>query len=438
MHASSLGDTQLGDDSLSMLTNLQRLGKDLERRKTSYYVREDAYKERVAALEEELASQNRGSPSGKKSESKLDELKMIQNEILESVELVQDRTARIMQEQERDLLRSFRARLFDVQTELEKEKGKKDDGLAAWRERYTQLEAELDWATEVSNRLDKVNQTLAHENSELKVKFNSQEQDRNLFIELLVSLKKDNALWRQKNSELVTENEARKVELAESLELTMGHPPIVVAVVKVFTGGPANVAAAAQAALLARQESEEKFKDANVRLRRLVAEERKNLQQVRQSYAQELKMRTEMELLLRKCVDDVRQAIAELHHESAQFSKHTAGNDLCKLYNAQPGAVPFEAFDAEEQQHTLELLLSQERVVSLIYAKTFPVVIRAAPTAKGHSFSKRQPGSPIAGDLAGLEDVQEVDESRPHTAGALNDGSHKSGKFPPIAKGVSR
>jgi hypothetical protein len=221
MHASSLGDTQLGDDSLSMLTNLQRLGKDLERRKTSYYVREDAYKERVAALEEELASQNRGSPSGKKSESKLDELKMIQNEILESVELVQDRTARIMQEQERDLLRSFRARLFDVQTELEKEKGKKDDGLAAWRERYTQLEAELDWATEVSNRLDKVNQTLAHENSELKVKFNSQEQDRNLFIELLVSLKKDNALWRQKNSELVTENEARKVEVRIEFHLSL-------------------------------------------------------------------------------------------------------------------------------------------------------------------------------------------------------------------------
>jgi hypothetical protein len=186
VHASNLGDTQLGDDSLSLMTNLSRLDKDLERRKASYYIREDAYKERVAALEEELVAQNRGSSSGKNSDGKLGELKLIQNEILESVELVQDRTARIMQEQERDLLRSFRARLFDVQTELEKEKSKKDDGLAAWRERYTQLEAELDWATEVSNRLDKVNQTLTQENYELKSKFNSQEQDRNLFIELLV------------------------------------------------------------------------------------------------------------------------------------------------------------------------------------------------------------------------------------------------------------
>jgi uncharacterized protein YnzC (UPF0291/DUF896 family) len=51
----------------------------------------------------------------------------------------------------------------------------------------------------------------------------------------------------------------------------------------------------------------------NVRLRRLVAEERKALQQLRQTYAQELKTRTEMEVLLRRCVDDVRQDIAEMY-----------------------------------------------------------------------------------------------------------------------------
>ena len=76
----------------------------------------------------------------------------------------------------------------------------------------------------------------------------------------------------------------------------------------------------------------------NARLRRLVAEERKSLQQVlfqysgafdktscniiiyqisslqlRLTYAQELKTRTEMEMLLRKCVDDVRQDIAEMY-----------------------------------------------------------------------------------------------------------------------------
>jgi hypothetical protein len=41
-----------------------------------------------------------------------------------NIDHVQEQTARILQEQERDLLRAFRARLFDLQTELEKEKSR--------------------------------------------------------------------------------------------------------------------------------------------------------------------------------------------------------------------------------------------------------------------------------------------------------------------------
>ena len=44
---------------------------------------------------------------------------------------------------------------------------------------------------------------------------------------------------------------------------------------------------------------DERYKEINKRLRRLLAEERKSLQQVRQNYAVELNARTEMELLLR-------------------------------------------------------------------------------------------------------------------------------------------
>ena len=62
---------------------------------------------------------------------------------------VQNRTARLVQEQERDLLTAFRARLLDVQAELQKEKSKKDDGAAAWIDRSRQLELEEDDMLEV-------------------------------------------------------------------------------------------------------------------------------------------------------------------------------------------------------------------------------------------------------------------------------------------------
>lgn len=40
--------------------------------------------------------------------------------------------------------------------------------------------------------------------------------------------------------------------------------------------------------------------------------------------------------------------------------------------------MPFDDFDADEHKRNLELLLSQERVVALIYAKTFPISAKGA------------------------------------------------------------
>lgn len=52
-------------------------------------------------------------------------------------------------------------------------------------------------------------------------------------------------------------------------------------------------------------------KEANNRLRKLLHEERRSLQQVRENYTKELRARTELEMLLRQCVDDVRAEISK-------------------------------------------------------------------------------------------------------------------------------
>jgi hypothetical protein len=56
--------------------------------------------------------------------------------------------------------------------------------------------------------------------------------------------------------------------------------------------------------------ADERYKEINSRLRRLLSEERKALQHVRTNYATELRSRTEIEMLLRQCVDDVKKEIA--------------------------------------------------------------------------------------------------------------------------------
>ena len=81
-------------------------------------------------------------------------------------------------EQEADLLRAFRARLFDVQAELDMEKSKTDDGASVWIEKNRQLEKDLDWAKEMADRLERMNQGLVQENQRLKTENKTQEDDR--------------------------------------------------------------------------------------------------------------------------------------------------------------------------------------------------------------------------------------------------------------------
>lgn len=205
----SLSVTDVASDDPAVLRQkIALLESDLERRQETYIKRERAYKTRIDELDEELNRQRLQKTGWMKNDSKMNKLKTMQSQIVTNVELVQDRTARILQEQERDLLRAFRARLFDVQTELEKEKSKKDDGAGAWIERSRQLEAEVEWAKEVADRLERVNQSLSSENHRLKAQFKSQEDDRAYLIKQLVAVKKDNARLRSEYVAIEQENAA--------------------------------------------------------------------------------------------------------------------------------------------------------------------------------------------------------------------------------------
>lgn len=295
------------EESFNLKSKLSLLEKDLERRQESYISRERAYKTRIEELEEELSRQKQRKSGWVSTDSKLSVLKQMQTQIVENVELVQDRTAHILQEQERDLLRAFRARLFDVQTELDKERGRKDDGAAQWIERCRQLEAEVEWAKEVADRLERVNQNLVAEAARLKTQFANQEEDRNHLVKQLVAIKRTNAAMKSEHAALKDEYDLLKTQLRSIQEGGGASTGMVTSTGRMVGGGAGGMEASAGSV---RAENEERLKEANARLRRLLAEERRSLQQVRQNYATELKSRTEMELLLRNCVEDVRHEIA--------------------------------------------------------------------------------------------------------------------------------
>lgn len=207
------GQANEGNDPMLAIAKASMLEKDMERRQETYVARERAYKMRIQELEDEILLLKENKTGWMAKDGKLSKLKQMQGQILSNIELVQDRTARILQEQERDLLKAFRARLYDVQTELDKEKSRKDDGAGAWIDKCNTLTSELEWSKGVADRLERVNQSLMQDNARLRSEFVSQDEDRNFIIMQLVSVKKENAKLRAEYTALEAEHTALKAKV---------------------------------------------------------------------------------------------------------------------------------------------------------------------------------------------------------------------------------
>ncbi|KAL3908435.1 MAG: hypothetical protein SGPRY_009801, partial [Prymnesium sp.] len=195
----------------------------------------------VSDLKAELERQAGGRPP---SDKQMRGLRDTHSKVMDAISTIQMREKGALQEQEKDLLRAFRARLWDVQFELENEKSKKDDadqmctGALEWIEKTRTLGKELDWSREEARlstppssrassipcrfppslhvsscllkaltppqflatplpnlpappvpiaiplalRLDRINQQLTRDNQRLKAQLRSQEDDREFIV----------------------------------------------------------------------------------------------------------------------------------------------------------------------------------------------------------------------------------------------------------------
>jgi hypothetical protein len=436
---------------------------DLSRRQESYIRRERGYRTRIEDLESEVSRLKAERCSWGDDEDKMNRLKELHGKVLTNIDNVKERTRSILQEQERDLLRAFRARLFDVQSELEREKNRSNDGASVWIEKNRQLERDLEWARQMADRLERVNQSLTKENTRLKSHFKTHEEDREFLIRQLVAVKKDNVRLKEdieKLKEQVKEHaELPKMGLTDvvvkaHVELNAPHSNMLSRDNNSNSqGGVRSVAESAQ--------SDARYREIVRRLKRLLETERGNLRKVRKQYMEEIAQRTEVQHFLRLALQDVKREITvkrtskflfgpgassvavnsagrkatreqlsphnndrdnsegkysqdeesqdktivtgdnveaieakEGGKESGTVGKKASGQRKVRGTSAKGGkkspsssgnrpvaqveALPktedvfLDDFTPDLRERTLEILLSQERVVKLLYAKAFP------------------------------------------------------------------
>lgn len=351
-----------------------KLQSDAEMRKESFHRQQsklvgemDGFKANMARQEDQRA---RGI------DNRMEEFRDKHVKIQEKIFEMKDKTASILQEQEHDLLRAFRARMYDVTMQLEKERNQKDDGALEWIDKARALSKELDVYRMEAVRLDKENQRLQQENNRLRMQFKSQEEDRDELVRQVLALKRETAKLRQ------------DLDKSQQTQSPAGPSSPGAA------GGDHRLAPLlppSHSPALGKQEVEQRYQEIIKRLKRLLEIERRNLRQVRTAHVAELEQRTELEAFLRQCIDDVKVEIGRRRTE------------MNTVLGAENESTALHEFSAADRERVMELLLSQERVINLLYDKTFPARRPAAKQVAGSTDPLNDEVSDVLAEVSALD-----------------------------------
>jgi len=384
-----------GDDRDSMIAELQ---KQLNEEKNKNRTLEDQYKHRVASfVKREKATMNKiealekrlleGAENDEHSK-RMEAIGNMHRSVITGLECIQTNTAKILQDQEKDLMRAFRARLQEVSKDLEAQRSRKGEHSTEQQAHHRRVVAELHKTQELAQTFDKKNQQLTAENAKLQEKLRTREDDRKALLrELVLSRKEVQALKSQQASG------AKPAEVPEAKE---AEPK---ANRRSFSQKQIDQARLQQTHNK-QYEREVALREAALKLKRMVDAERRTVVALKQQQADMLQQRTELEVLLRQSLDDVKAEILRTQMQAEGKDANVPGGSSPPL-----ASVSVHELSAQDRERVLELLLSQQRVVQLLYQKTFPQE-PANPPASAPSQSAAAAGD----EFAWLGDIIPSDE----------------------------
>ena len=410
-----------------------------QQRQDAFLRTEEKYRDDMRALEVRLQKM------GVEDRSRMDPLRNLHGNIQDTISSIQNKTARVLQDQERDLIRAFRARLADVTVELELERKRNESGSAEWVARCRKLTEELEWLRDLTDKLTSENKSVLKDNRRFKRQMKTQEEDREFLIKQLVSVKKENARLRYSFDQLMAGNvsaqqlspEQAMAGLQAGQSGTMsqitgqpmsGQRPALRAGTPVtdasgnrpssstpFGGSRSTLPSRPQSAMVQPTRAgiggnigssrpgtatgyastaslgstaggqgdsiEYRYKAMVGKLQGQLEQAQKSYKALRTSYTAELASRTELQTFLKKCIDDVRQDMAErgrsatLRRAQGAHRATSAGASRTKQPlppPLDPRSIPLGEFTPQDRISVMEWLMSQDQVIFMLYEKIFP------------------------------------------------------------------
>eukprot|EP01064_Diplonema_japonicum_P012074 TRINITY_DN19553_c0_g1_i2.p1 TRINITY_DN19553_c0_g1~~TRINITY_DN19553_c0_g1_i2.p1 ORF type:complete len:497 (+),score=125.17 TRINITY_DN19553_c0_g1_i2:97-1587(+) len=322
----------------------QRLKNLIELRQQSSKRTEDRVEQQIGRLKSEL---DRTVIVGDTGHTETGELKSVNKSIQNKIEHLQTTIEKQAEIDKMNIVRQYRVRMHELKKELEEEQQQNYTGAQEWIEKNNFLKGDLDEATATLERVVESNQHLREANKELKKKFKQQEEERNTVIKQITSVKKENKRLAEHVEALEEEavQIAKKVEAASPKGTANTYPPL---------GSRVSLNRPGSGTTHKATEYTVKYLEMINKVKRQLEQERRTLKQVRSSHIELLQERTEMEVFLRQCLNDVRKEISRTSSVTAPLS------------------TPVTDYTTQDRKNRLTLLASKERVLFILYSRTFP------------------------------------------------------------------
>ena len=396
------------DALTKQLAEVANLRDELTRLKESHIRRESRMQHEIAELKVKLQE----AIGGRSQPEVMNDIRATHAAIQDRLGDIQDRTVELLTQQKDEMARQFHVKLAEVVNAKDKS-DEQEHSAEEWAKRFREAQDHLKRTETNLIDSDRRNTLLETENKRLRSQYRSQENDREFLVRQLVAVKRDNVRLREELQKANGRGGSAGSDSASSLPPRPGTADTYRSVgsyggSRPGTAGSRPGTAGSRPGTAGRPStagtSDVKLRETAARLRKLLDKERAALRQVRAAYATDQQNRTELEQFLAQCIQDVRQEIGRQRQGEA-ISRHGRPPSAPPSQGRNSLAGSYAEFDEHDRKKVMEMLLSQERVIKLLYEKTFsrgpPVVAAASAAVPEQPPQRAQSADPSARTGAG-------------------------------------
>lgn len=125
-----------------------------------------------------------------RDKERLESIGNLHSKIQDNVSKIQLNAAKLLMDQENDLIRYYNAKINELKHQFEEENVKKSKKDKDFLEKETQLISELEWIKGIAQKIDQENHSLMEKYMDLKLAYQTQENDKEILLRDIVLKKK--------------------------------------------------------------------------------------------------------------------------------------------------------------------------------------------------------------------------------------------------------